>query len=272
MLTAATLLLLLDTHAAVVRDVALAPADSDADGVSADQVDLSGLEPLDPGIRAALAAKLRDAIAHAAQKHGVPAAKLRVAVGWNDVATFDYRLRIRFEAHDGMDVRTDDRPTGPDASESALGGMVEAALDRLLDDWERDRKAQAAALPPPVVTLPPGSVPGGDGGPKADRAPRSSPLGAMGWSGVGLLLAGAASVGAGVGLFALDTTDHPTESTKLRDWQVGAIAFTVAGGAAMITGAALVGVDARRRAADRKLRVAPSAGATGGGLSLAGRF
>ncbi len=280
MLTAATLLLVLDVAAAARAAVppAEAPAQASAEAaevaaaaaeVSEDQVDLSGLEPLDPVMRAELSAKLRVAIAKAAAAHEVPAQKLRVAVGWTDVAKFDYRLRLSIEAHDGMRAHTDARSTGADTDDSALGGVVEAALDRLLVDWEREKKALEAVLrrPPTIVTPPPDS----DLEDETVRA-RKAPLGAMGWAGVALMVAGAAGVGAGVGLFALDTSEHPTEPTKLRDWQGGAIAFSVAGGAAMIAGAALVGVDATRRTDDRTLRVAPSAGRTGGGLSLSGRF
>jgi hypothetical protein len=261
------------THAGQRNDAAPARAaggsstPAPADGQSAGPtIDLRGLEPLDPQMRADLEQAIARKCAPVIARYTVPAAKIRVTIAWHDVATFDYALVLEIAPHDGRPAQEDRRSTGKDSEQSELGDMVEAALERQLDEWTRAREQALAATPPPPAVTPTTVAP-------PERADTGRPLGAMGWVGLGSLVAGAAGLGVGVGLLLREPTPHPTDETKLRSWKPGGIGFAVAGGVALVAGAALVGIDARRHAKRRRTTaLAPWAGRGTAGLSFAAAF
>lgn len=208
-------------------------------------LDLTGLEPLDPQMGADLARQVHSTAAVVIAQHGVPAAKIHLAIRWRNVDAFDYETVIEIDEHQGQPKRRDVRSTGPDTEQGELGEVVEASLRRELLAWTRERdrvRPTESVVEPESVDRPP---------------PRDRALGTMGWVGVGALAAGVCSLGAGIGLLVLDTTPHPDQPTKLRSWQPGGIAFSVVGGVALVTGAALVGVDVRRHAKTRRTAVSP---------------
>lgn len=229
-------------------------------------IDLRGLEPLDPQMRADLEQAILRKSAPVIARYAVPAAKIRVTIAWHDVATFDYALVLEIAPHDGRPAQQDRRSTGKDSEQGELGDMVEAALERQLDDWTRARDQALAATPPPPTPVAPPTTP-------PERTDRVRPLGAMGWVGIGSLVAGAAGLGVGVGLLLREPSPHPTDETKLRSWKPGGIGFAVAGGVALLAGATLVGIDARRHAQRRRATaLAPWAGRGTAGLSFAAAF
>jgi hypothetical protein len=238
---------------------AAAPAATAAAGV---EVDLSGLEPLDPEVRRDLAAAIAREAAAVAEQHGLPAAKLHIAIGWRDAATFDYLVKLRFDAHDGLDTHEQRSQTGPDAAQKDLGQLAAAALERMLAEWESERDRARATTPTPTPTSTATDA----------AAPRGrTRLAAMGWSGIAMVVVGGATLGVGVGMTVLDTADasDPLQLASLRPAGVGVLA----GGAALvIVGAVLAGVDAKRQRRGRAHALAPMGGRGLAGLVWHGRF
>jgi hypothetical protein len=252
-----------DAGAAPVRGVtspvgAVAPRPDD--GIGSITVDLAGLEPLDPTMRAELARLLQTRAAAVVERLEGPTSAVRIAIGWHDVERVDYAVVIELGGHADDDACRDRRATGPDTEQSELADVVEAALDRLLVDHAREHRA-------------PVSTPSAAVSPSQDR-PSSTPraLGPMGWAGVGTAIAGVCSLGVGVGLLTLEPTVSPRDETKLRTWEPGGIAFTAVGGAAIVTGVVLASLDGRRRAHARRVSVAPWARRRSAGLHLGFRF
>ena len=208
-------------------------------------IDLTGLEPLDPQLGADLARQIHSTAAVVIAQYGVPAAKIHLAIRWRDVDAFDYETVIELDEHQGQPKRRDVRSTGPDAEQGELGEVVEASLRRELLAWTRERDR----IRPPEDVVESESI--------EEPPPRDRALGTMGWLGVGALAAGVCSLGAGIGLLVLDTTPHPDQPAKLRSWQPGGIGLSAVGGVALVTGAALVGVDGRRHAKSRRAAVSP---------------
>lgn len=256
----------------IAADVAATPLPSAAATATAPAlaegltIDISGLEPIDPGVRSDLLRMIRAKAEPVIARHAVPATKIKLSVAWQDVETFDYRIRLDIATHEGVQARTDDRPTGSDTEQSELGDVIEAACERALIEWTRAREeVTATSVPAPIVL---------DTPPPARDADRSAPrLGAMGWAGVGLVGVGVASIGAGIALLVIEPTPHPTKETTLRSWRPGGIAFTVGGGAGLVTGAVLVVLDARRsKRRSSNLAFTPSLGRGRAGGTLSVRF
>lgn len=227
-------------------------------------IELGGLEPLDPGVRADLLRMIRAKAEPVIARYAVPASKIELAIAWHDVETFDYRIRLKIAAHEGMEARSDDRPTGPDTEQPELGDVVEAACERALVTWTRDHERAVAGVKPATnATTPP---------PRDETVAKRSRLRAMGWAGVGLLGAGVASLGAGIALMVIEPTPHPTDDSKLRSWRPGGVAFLVVGGAALVGGAVLLARDTRRGSRRAVVAFAPSLGRRGAGATVSVRF
>lgn len=218
-------------------------------------LDLAPLEPLDPRMRTELSEHLHARAAAVIARHPVSASRVHVAIGWHDVDAFDYDITLDIDGCGGTAARRDRRSTGADTEQSELGDVVEAVLERELGACERDR-ARADAAVSAVRPPPP---------PSARRSPR---LGAVGWAGVGLAVAGAGGVGAGIALLSLQPTAHPTDETKLRTWQPGGAALVTIGGVALVTGTVLAVIDGRRRATKGRPSVAAWGGHRGAGVVL----
>jgi hypothetical protein len=223
-------------------------------------IDLAGLEPLDPTMRAELARLLQTRAAAVIERHAPSTTAVRIAIRWHDVERVDYAVAIDLGAHTGDAQCRDRRATGPDTEQSELADVVEAALDRLLAEHARGH--EGPAVPPSRPTPRPSVRP----------QPRSSALGPMGWGGVGTAIAGVCAVGVGIGLLTLEPTVVPDDESKLRTWQPGGIAFTAVGGAAIITGVVLASVDGHRRARSRRVAVTSWARRRGAGVHLGFRF
>jgi hypothetical protein len=223
-------------------------------------VDLAGLEPLDPAMRAELARLLQARAAAVVERLEGPASAVRIAIGWHDVERVDYAVVIELGARADEDVRRDRRATGPDTEQSELADVVEAALERLLVDHAREHRVPVSAPSTPVSRT-------------QDRpTPTPRPLGPMGWAGVGTAIGGLCSLGVGIGLLTLEPTVSPKDESKLRTWEPGGIAFTAVGGAAIVTGVVLASLDGRRRAQARRVSVVPWARRRSAGLHLGFRF
>jgi hypothetical protein len=91
--------------------------------------------------------------------------------------------------------------------------------------------------------------------PPPDNPDRPGPLGNMGWSGVGLLVAGAAAAITGGALVGVGTTRPAADMSQIRDFRPTGYALLGTGGAMLVVGAILLGVD-RARAKKGKRRSA----------------
>jgi hypothetical protein len=222
---------------------AVAPAEpQDSDGI---ELDLTGLEPIDPGLRAEVAKAIHATAAEVVARHELPAEKIHVRVAWQDQADVDYAIRIHIDAHEWMAASDHPATTGPDASASGLTDVIAAALERALADWSRRHDANRPAATP-VSTVTPASVTAAD-----DDAARVRRLGRVGWAGVGLAIAGAGSVAGGVAAVVIGRTVDPDDAFRLRDWRYTGYALIGIGSAAIIAGSVMAIVDSRKRRRSR---------------------
>ena len=106
--------------------------------------------------------------------------------------------------------------------------------------------------------------------------PRPRALGRVGWTGVGLLIAGAGAAATGGALLGVDRTPHPEQATQLRDWRPAGYGLLATGGALLVTGIVLVVVDAvpraRARRSARSAAITPALGPRHAGVQLRFRF
>ncbi len=232
-------------------------------------LDLSGLEPIDPSVRGDLAKQIHAAVESVVRAHDLPAEKIHLDVAWRDADVFDYSVTIAFDADADVDAKERTTSTGPNTEQGELAEVVAAALERYLGEWDADRDAAAAAaVPAGPTSTPPNASP--------TDLPRPSALGRVGWTGVGLLIAGVGAAATGGGLLAVGETPHPDEATRLRDWKPAGYGLLASGGALVVTGIVLVVVDAVPRARARRGRAkttfSPDFGPRHAGASVRIRF
>jgi hypothetical protein len=254
---ALTLQLLVAPHPA--RELALAGAPGSERRVI--DLDLTGLEPIDPGVRAELAQAIHDALARPLAAHSVSPTAIHVDVRWHDHDDLDYAVRLHVDAHDTAVAFDRTLTSGPDATASALGEMIAANLERALA--ERAPGAVAPADKPAVTVRPTVDAP-----PPARTRSRS--LGRLGWTGVGLAIAGAAGVGTGVALVVIGFTPDSHYAFALRDWHPAGYALLGLGGSAIVAGSVMAIVGARR--SQRRIALAPTKLPRGAGVTVRVRF
>ncbi|MBK6918430.1 MAG: hypothetical protein IPH07_13620 [Deltaproteobacteria bacterium] len=233
-------------------------------------VDLAGLEPLDPEVRAELTGSIAKRAAEVIAKHGLPRDHVHIDVTWRDAANFDYLVKLAFDAHDGVPASSHSASTGPDAKQSDLDEVAAQALERYLAEWTSAHEQAVAANPskPPAATTatPPPTSSTARGPGKRTR------LGGMGWAGVGIIAGGMGALGGGVALLTLNATDSPDNVLKLRNWRPAGIGLAAAGGATVVVGVVLAAVGASRQRKRDANAFAPWIGPGMAGLSLARRF
>jgi hypothetical protein len=229
------------------------------------ELDLTGLEPIDPSVRAELAKSIHAEADKEIAEHGLPAEKIHVRVSWQDQGDVDYAVRIHFDAHEWMPASVHPATTGPDTSSAALTGVISAALARSLGDWDRDYEARRPTESIVPIVEPP---------PVADSAPRGRRLDKVGWAGVGLAIVGAGALAGGVAAVVIDHTVDPDDAFRLRDWSITGYALIGVGSAAIIAGTLMAVLDARkqRRASPRHARFAPAPMRRGGGVAFSLAF
>lgn len=220
------------------------------------ELDLGGLEPIDPGVRSELAKAIHAALADVLEDSELPPETVHVAIAWQDPTAVDYAVRIHIDATG--DAPPSDLPatTGPDASTAELAEVVAAALDRAMSERAR-RLVRSSA---PVAAVDPDVPPPKPTAPRRRATPRS-----LRWAGIGLVIAGATGVAVGGGLVGLGTPAIPGDAPRLRDWRPAGYSLVAIGGAALVSGTVLAVVDARRRHAAR-VSVRPWARARAGGF------
>lgn len=217
-------------------------------------LELGRLEPIDPGVRAELAAVIHAAISAVVRSHAIAPEKIHIAIAWRDQADVDYAVRIRVDAREG-EAREQVVSTGPDATSDGLADVVAAALARALADRPRtETPAPPPKLPPPPVAPAPAPAPA------KDRA-----LGTLGFAGIGLAIAGTGALASGIGLLALDRTVDPFDATRLRDWRPAGASLVAIGGAVLVAGVTMAIVGKRPQ---RRVAFAPFAPRRGLGLAL----
>lgn len=248
-----------------------APATTPATPSPKVDLDLSGLEPIDPSVRADLAKQIHAAVESVVRGHGVPAEKIHLDVAWRDAEAFDYVVDIVFDQHGLLAERKHGTSTGPETEQGELADQVALVLERHLGEWDADRareekrlaavRARERIVEPDMPTA----------------LPRPRALGRIGWTGVALLVAGAGATAAGGALVGVGETLEPHAATKLRDWKPAGYGLLATGGALLVTGIVLVVVDAvprarARRSARSSPTVAPALGPRHVGVQLGFRF
>lgn len=98
-----------------------------------------------------------------------------------------------------------------------------------------------------------------------------SVLGAKGKAGVGLIVAGLLTTGTGIGLAIPDWKPVEDEPTRERSTRPVGIGLASAGGAVLVVGAVLLGLD-RRQHAGRRPHAVVRPSRRGGTIGIAGRF
>ena len=195
-------------------------------------------------------------------------AEIRIIVRWDDFADFRYGVRIEATTPDGREHDTSFVFQG---DEHDLLTRMKDEVPTVLGWLERPDEA----TPPPASSTP---SPGNLSSPGETTPPPEPRLHALGKAGIGVAAVGLAAGIAGVVLFTrtdLDTTlnGDRRERTQERSHPTLSVALMAAGGAVLITGAALLATDLARPAKPKaRAHLTPVLSSSGGGLSLSGRF
>ena len=215
-----------------------------------------------------------DGIKALEERHGVATVDDRnapavvVKLSWKDYENSVYRIEISAR-RPGEPLRLVEAFEANCINDTALANAVVAKLGVAVAQLEV-RKAEPAEDHPtqpdrgaedPTVTTPKD---------KEDRG--AAPLGAMGKAGIGLLAGGAAGVLAGGIVFAQGRKPDHSPGWALdetgRNFQPPGIALMVSGGAALVAGAILLGVDRRKARRNTSAAIIPAPR----GLVVTGHF
>lgn len=97
-------------------------------------------------------------------------------------------------------------------------------------------------------------------------------LAPLGHGGIGLLASGAVACGVGGALFGVGRSRPRFDQSKYRDLRPAGITLFALGGAAAVSGLALLITDRALARRTRRFAVHPRFGPSGAGLSIRGRF
>lgn len=247
-----------------------APTTSSSPATKVD-LDLSGLEPIDPSVRADLAKRIHTAAEPVVKEHALAPDRIHLAVLWMNADNFDYKVELSFDAVDGVPARQHTIYTGKDTEEGELAEAIAANLERYLGEWQVEYDREQKRLRAQALTEPTTTTTTRDEPPPKDLQ-KERKLGKVGWTGVGLAIAGAGAMATGGALAGIRTTPDPDDATQLRDWRPAGYGLLATGGALLITGVILVAVDATTRARGRRAAVAPVLGPRTAGVQLRMRF
>jgi len=240
-------------------------------------IDSTGAAPLDPSAPRAkvdaselgtLSQRTLDVVAYQtvvlAAAHDVGADEIRVKLLWDDAFDVVYGVRVSIETDALTLPSDDDDPAGPLVSRCTECGELElctATLEGVVEALARYDDA-LRELPPEPEPAP--SAPRPAAG--VDARPRR--LGPLGIAGISGLSVGAAMAVVGASLFAPGDGGRVGVFGPLyQDYRPPAYALLAVGGAAMLTGAILLGVDrSGPRSRRRRAALAPMLGPRRAGL------
>lgn len=218
----------------------------------------------------ALAAKIREDVVRVLRAHRIELdaqTKTRLSIG---VGGESYAYRVSLGVlRDGTAADVPAPLSCECTNEELLVRITQSVVDLV-----PTLRGDVAAEPSP--TVPPRTATTPVAGPRADRPAERAPLRGLGRGGVALLAVGGVLAFTGVGLVAAPKPDRfdvadverPSEPKSSRP---AGYAMLATGGAAIVVGAVLLGVD-RRRATRRRLSFSPIIGPRLTGFSLATRF
>jgi hypothetical protein len=109
-----------------------------------------------------------------------------------------------------------------------------------------EKQRIAEAKPPPPVVEDEGGDPPPPPPPSVDRDPARRPLDKMGWAGVGLLVAGGAAAITGGALLGVGERRPEADMSQIRDFRPSGYVLLGTGGAMLVVGAILLGIDRAR--------------------------
>jgi hypothetical protein len=130
-------------------------------------------------------------------------------------------------------------------------------------------ESEAEALPADPVQPDPAAV--GDDSPSKSGADDRRPLGPKGKAGIALLVSGTVAAGVGIGLAIPEWKPLDGDPTQEKSTRPLGIALAAAGGAALVTGAVLLGLD-RKQSRNSKPSVSLAPSRRGVGIRLSGWF
>ncbi len=195
-----------------------------------------------------------------------PEATADVTIDWINPDDFHYAIEVRIDLGGGTKVASrQDECNGCTATD--LVDRVVSTAEAAIADAQRQAEAAVEAPEEPAdpIEAQPAAA-----APMTDAPPRRARLGAMGWAGVGLLVAGVGTGGTGGAFLGLGQRKPKDEPIKLRDFRTPGIALVATGGALLVTGVVLVVLDRKR--AERRLSVLPGIGGGVATLGVVGRF
>lgn len=222
------------------------------------------------------------------REHGVQPQDVRIRVVWLDADNFHYAIRVTLDPRtpsDQIPIRATCKGCSSTKLVASVARGVRKALKRAEVDRRRadDEAATASKTETGTKASADTSTHGRDVSANAERtppAPKPKPkrkgLGPLGWAGVGSLGLGLGGVATGAVLaFAIGETHPGANKSSLRNFKPGGYAALGAGGAVLITGAVLLGIDrsrAGRTKTTKRAALSPAWFGQAGGVVVVGRF
>ncbi len=222
-----------------------------------------------------LAPKVEEATKPILEEAGYDASAVRISVGWLNADEFHYAVKVALDPA----TPTDQAPLTATCRDCSSAQLVEAAVagvhKAIAQRPEGPPKAEPAPVEPPEPTEGSKPRPEGDDAPAQDKASKkkAGPLRPLGWAGVGTMIGGAVALGTGGAFVALGERRPADDMSQIRDFRPAGYGLLGVGGALLITGSILLGVErAKSKKQANAAAVLPFVGPRSAGVSWLGRF
>lgn len=219
-----------------------------------------------------LAPKVAEAATPIVEEAGYDASTVRISIGWLNAEEFHYSVKVALDPK----VPPDQAPltaTCRDCSSTQLVEAAVAGVRKAIEQRPEGPPSAATVGPDPAEVEPtPEVVPQSE--PVEDKAPRKAgPLQPLGWAGVGTMIGGVLVLACGGAFLALGERRPADDMSQIRDFRPAGYGLLGGGGALLIAGAVMLGVErARSKKRANAAAILPWMGLGSAGVAWSGSF
>lgn len=222
-----------------------------------------------------LAPQVAEAATPVLEEAGYDASSVRISIGWLNADEFHYSVKVALDPA----TPADQAPLTATCRDCSSAQLVKAAVSGVYKAIQQRPEGPPGPEPTPAEESEP--VEESEPEPQPEDAPaepkasnkKAGPLQPLGWAGVGTMIGGAVSLGAGGAFLALGERRPADDMSQIRDFRPAGYGLLGVGGALLIAGAVMLGVErARSKKRANAAVIHPFAGPRSAGVAWSGRF